>query len=274
MKVTTSALRRVVVFGGSGYVGSAIARALTLATTSPAEATTRTTSSDGAKADAKADASDAVDIVCASRTGAPPSWARDEPWAARARWVKCDALDDAQCRETVRGATAVVTAIGGLPFPWLKAEDIVRTNGATNVIPGRAAMEEGVRRLVVVGASIPPFVPGLASYAEGKAQVEAFARDEFASESNGRRAFILKPAAVSGTRRMGGGVTLPLSLVMDPTRAILRACGGALVENAPVPLENVARAAVKAALDDAYGNDGFTMITNKSLIEDFGGEVA
>jgi nucleoside-diphosphate-sugar epimerase len=272
MKVTPSMLRRVVVFGGSGYVGSAIARALTLATTSPAvKATTQTTSSDAAKADAKADASDAVDIVCASRTGAPPSWARDEP---RARWVKCDALDVAQCRETVRGATAVVTAIGGLPFPWLKAEEIVRTNGATNVIPGRAAMEEGVRRLVVVGASIPPFVPGLASYAEGKAQVEAFARDEFASESNGRRAFILKPAAVSGTRRMGGGVTLPLSLVMDPTRAILRACGGALVENAPVPLENVARAAVKAALDDAYGNDGFTMITNKSLIEDFGGEVA
>lgn len=31
---------------------------------------------------------------------------------------------------------------------------------------------------------------------------------------------------------------------------------------------------MKVALDDAYGNDGFTMITNKSLIEDFGGEVA
>jgi hypothetical protein len=146
----------------------------------------------------------------------------------------------------------------------------VRTNGATNVIPGRAAMEEGVRRLVVVGASIPPFVPGLASYAEGKAHAETFARREFASEGDGRRAFVLKPAAVSGTRRMGGGVALPLSLVMDPARAMMRACGGALVDNAPVPLENVARAAAKLALDETYGDAGFTVITNRSLIEDFG----
>jgi hypothetical protein len=69
---------------------------------------------------------------------------------------------------------------------------------------------------------------------------------------------------------MGGGVALPLSLVMDPARAMMRACGGALVDNAPVPLENVARAAAKLALDETYGDAGFTVITNRSLIEDFG----
>ena len=35
----------------------------------------------------------------------------------------------------------------------------------------------------------------------------------------GRSAVVLRPAAVSGTRRMGGGVSLPLSLVMDPAAA-------------------------------------------------------
>ena len=67
----------------------------------------------------------------------------------------------------------------------------MRDNGETNVAPAREAKRAGVPRLVVVGASIPPFVPGMAfavdarrgihraGYAEGKAIAEAYARDEF-----------------------------------------------------------------------------------------------
>jgi len=259
----SSIARRVVVFGGNGYVGSAIARALVGASESQSASTSTSTSV----------AAPSVKIVCASRSGAPPAWARGEAWVERAEWVRCDALDAAACEATTRDADAVVTAIGALPLPWMRAEDIVRLNGDTNVVPGRAAMMNGTKRLVVVGATIPPLAPGLASYARGKALAEAFARDEFASVDEGRSAVVLKPAAVSGTRRVGGGVSLPLSLVMDPARFFIRATGwSAALEHAPVPLENVARAAARAALDvkcETFDR-GFSVVSNSSLItEDY-----
>lgn len=209
-----------------------------------------------------------MEIVCASRSGEAPKWASSESWASRATFVQCDAMDATRCEEITRGASAVVTAVGALPFPWVSANDIVRANGDTNIIPGRAAIKNGVTRMVVVGASIPPLVPGLASYARGKANVEAFARDEFALD--GRTAVVLKPAAVSGTRRLGGGGIVPLALAMDPARFLLRASGvSALIENAPVPLENVALAAARAALGIDDANIAFRIISNRSLIEDY-----
>ena len=214
-----------------------------------------------------------VAVACASRSGAPPTWARRERWVERVEWVTCDALDAETCETTTRDADAVVTAIGALPMPWMGREEIVRLNGDTNVVPGRAAMMNGTTRLVVVGATIPPLVPGLAAYARGKALAETFARDEFACVDEGRSAVVLRPAAVSGTRRVGGGVSLPLSLVMDPARVVLRATGSAAaLAHAPVPLENVARAAARAALDfecETFDR-GFSVVSNASLItEDY-----
>ena len=266
--VVASAARRVrvVVWGGSGYVGSAIARALVR---------------HGDDAPSSSSVKSEVDVVCASRGGRAPAWATRDDWSARVKWVAGDALDAQACERVNAGADVVVTAIGVLPFPWMSSEDIIKYNAETNVTPGRAAMATGASRLVVVGASIPPFVPGLASYAKGKAIVEACARDEFAStvSTNGdetqhgqrrrRRAVVLKPAAVSGTRR-AGALSIPLWAALDPARKVLRLVGNsAIMANAPVLLENVARAAARAALEDAYGDAGFTIIGNESLIEDF-----
>ena len=251
---------KVVVWGGTGYVGCAIARALVH------HATTSSSSKSF---------EDDVRVVCASRRGRAPSWTADDDgrWAERVTWVEGDALDARACERVNAGADVVVTAIGVLPFPWMTSADVVKYNAETNVNPGRAAIATGASRLVVVGASIPPYVPGLSAYAKGKAIVEAFARDEFATGGGdargGRSAVVLKPAAVSGTRRVGG-VSIPLWAALDPARKMLRLVGNsAIMANAPVPLENVARAAARAALDDAYGDAGFTIISNEALIEDF-----
>ena len=255
---------RVVVFGGTGYVGSAVAQALV-------RATTGVRALDAGRADASTSSSNRkIEIVCASRSGCAPAWAAESDWAKRVTWTRCDALNAKNCEEVTLGATAVVTSIGALPFPWVSAERIVEANGETNVVPGRAAMKNGVKRLVVVGATIPPLVPGLGAYARGKANVEAFARDEFADAASKRSAVVLKPAAVSGTRKLGGGLSVPLSVFMDPARFAMRCVGSkSLMEHAPVPLENLANAAARAALDEAYGDVGFTVISNKALIEDF-----
>ena len=266
----SSVVRRVVVFGGNGYVGAAVSRALV---ESEQWMTTATGNGTGTASTSTSTSAPRVAVACASRSGAPPTWARRERWVERVEWVTCDALDAETCETTTRDADAVVTAIGALPMPWMGREEIVRLNGDTNVVPGRAAMMNGTTRLVVVGATIPPFVPGLAAYARGKALAETFARDEFACVDEGRSAVVLRPAAVSGTRRVGGGVSLPLSLVMDPARVVLRATGSAAaLAHAPVPLENVARAAARAALDfecETFDR-GFSVVSNASLItEDY-----
>ena len=99
-------------------------------------------------------------------------------------------------RDAMGTADAVVTSVGVLPLPSLTHEEVVRGNGDTNVVPARTAKELGVDRLVVVGASIPPFVPGVAfgvpglfevGYAKGKKMALAFARDEFVGEEKTRR---------------------------------------------------------------------------------------
>ena len=204
-----------------------------------------------------------------SRSGRAPKWAIHEPWAREVTWKKCDAMDEASCREVTAGASALVTAIGALPFPWHSADDIVRANGETNIIPGRSAIVNDVKRMVVIGATIPPFVPGLASYARGKSDVENFASREFANVEQGRRAVVLKPAAVSGTRRISSsGFGVPLSVFMDPVRFVIGCTRiDSLLEHAPVPLEAVALAAAKAALDDAYDGGGYTVISNAALIQ-------
>ena len=281
VKSMQSTARRVVVFGGTGYVGSAVAQALVRATTGvgavyagrtdAASESAPPTASSSALASSTTSSSDpTIEIVCASRSGRAPAWAAESDWAKRVTWTRCDALNAQNCEEVTLGATAVVTSIGALPFPWVSAERIVEANGDTNIVPGRAAMKNGVKRLVVVGATIPPLVPGLGAYARGKANVEDFARDEFAEAESKRSAIVLKPAAVSGTRKLGGGFSVPLSVFMDPARFTMQCVGSAsLMEHAPVPLENLANAAARAALDEAYGDVGFTVISNKALIEDF-----
>ena len=77
-------------------------------------------------------------------------------------WQPSDALDPESYKSRLEGADAVITAVGRLPLPSLTHEEVVRDNGETNVAPARAAKSVGVPRLVVVGASIPPFVPGMA----------------------------------------------------------------------------------------------------------------
>ena len=123
------------VFGGTGMVGSAIA----------AEAVRR-----------------GLSVTCVTRGGAPPAHIASSEWGGAVRWLRGDALEPDTYRDAMRHHDAVVTSVGRLPLPSLTHEEVVRDNGETNIIPGRVARELGVPRLVVVGASIPAFVPGMA----------------------------------------------------------------------------------------------------------------
>ena len=105
------------IFGGTGFVGSAIAR----------EAARR-----------------GLLVQCVTRGGDAPAHLRSEPWAASVTWLRGDALDPGTYAEHMRGADAVITSVGRLPFPHLTRDVIVRDNGETNVAPARCAAEVGV----------------------------------------------------------------------------------------------------------------------------------
>lgn len=245
--------KRLMIFGGTGFVGSAIAR----------EAAKR-----------------GLLVQCVTRGGDAPAHLRDEPWASSVTWLRGDALDPSSYKEHMRGADAVITSVGRLPFPNLSHEEIVRDNGETNVTPAKCAKEVGVDRLVVIGASVPP-IPGVgwgisptsgvyaAGYAAGKAMAEVHARDEFVGAGHGGRgAAVLKPGPVSGTRITSSGSKIPLWAAMGPMAAVMNTLPlpAGMKQMTPVSVDNVARAAVTAATDDSYAGK-FTQISNAELIE-------
>jgi uncharacterized protein YbjT (DUF2867 family) len=87
-----AAAKRLVVFGGSGFVGGAVAE----------EALRR-----GAA------------VLCLSRTGAPSAGLAQQPWARKAEWAQADALQPDTYRDKLRGADAVVVSIGSPPLPFV-----------------------------------------------------------------------------------------------------------------------------------------------------------
>ena len=280
-----AAAKRLVVFGGTGFVGSAIAE----------EATRR-----------------GLAVTCVTRTGAPPPHVAAAAWSASVDWRPGNALEPDTYRDALEGADAVVTSVGRLPLPSLTREEVVRDNGETNVAPAREAKRAGVPRLVVVGASIPPFVPGMAfavdarrgihraGYAEGKAIAEAYARDEFLARttttdagketmspetkerperspdrdakydaSSAPGAVVLKPGGVSGTRQLASGAAIPLWMALSPASRLLRAVPvDAIAELAPTPVECVARAAVAAAVEPRFAGK-FTAVSNLDMLREF-----
>lgn len=259
-----SAAKRLMVFGGTGFVGSAIVQ----------EAVRR-----------------GLAVTCVTRGGTPPTHIASQTWSKNVDWLPGDALRPETYRDALIGAHAVVTSVGVLPLPSLTHEEVVRGNGETNIVPGRTAKELGVNRLVVVGASIPSFVPGMAfgvstsggvyqaGYAKGKQLVIDYARDEFVGTGSNEKdsqetdkkhtAVVLQPGGVSGTQYVEGGTALPLWIAMSPVSRILKSMPiDSMANLAPTPVENVARAAISAAMEEKY--DGkFTIIDNLKLLREF-----
>ena len=69
--------------------------------------------------------------------------------------------------------------------------------------------------------------------------------------------------------RYAGGVALPLWMAMSPMSMLLKNVPvDAVAELAPVPVENVARAAVDAATEEEYAGK-FTVIENLELVRNY-----
>lgn len=148
--------------------------------------------------------------------------------------ILCNIRDDASVSAAMQGADAVVNCVGVLNALGKNSFEAVQAEGAARV--ARIAAAQGIGQLVHLSA-LGADAQGRSEYARTKAAGEAAVREAFPD------AVILRPSVIFGTEdqffnRFAGMASL------SPILPIAR--GETLFQ--PVYVDDVARAAVKAAL--------------------------
>ncbi|KAJ3692565.1 hypothetical protein LUZ60_011660 [Juncus effusus] len=215
---------KIVVLGGSGFVGSSIC---------------------------KAAVSNGIEVVSLSRSGRP---SYTGAWVDQVNWVKGDVFY-ARWEEVLGGATAVVTTLGGFG----NDEQMKRINGEANIISINAAKDFGIPKFIMISVhdyNLPSFLLN-SGYFTGKRQAESELLSKYTNSG-----VVLRPGFIYGKRKLDG-FEIPLDLIGQPLERILKASqgftkplssipGSDLILAPPVSVDDVALAVVNAVLDDGF----------------------
>lgn len=175
------------------------------------------------------------EVTGLARRGRP---GHSAPWAERVRWVAADVLEPASWRDELRGVSAVVHCVGIAREDPARGITFERVNGDAAITAAEEAARAGVEGFVYISASaLPPFMRETYLSAKRRAEAE-IARLPL-------RFVALRPGLVFGA---GRPVSLPAAFVIGLAAKIPRV-GSAAREARPLPVETVARAAVRAATD-------------------------
>ncbi|XP_047314497.1 uncharacterized protein At1g32220, chloroplastic-like [Impatiens glandulifera] len=213
---------RIVVLGGSGFVGSAIC---------------------------KAAVSKGIDVVSLSRSGRPSN---SGTWVDQVNWISGDVFY-ANLEEVLFGATAVVSTLGGFG----NEEQMQRINGEANVVAINAAKELGIPKFILISVhdyNLPPFLLS-SGYFTGKRKAESEVLSKYPTSG-----VVLRPGFIYGKRRVDG-FEIPLDLIGEPLEKFLRASenftkplsslpASDLLFAPPISVDDLALAAVNSVLDD------------------------
>ncbi|MCO5581331.1 hypothetical protein L7F22_035212 [Adiantum nelumboides] len=213
---------KIVVLGGSGFVGSAVC---------------------------KAAVAQGIDVVSLSRSGRP---SYTDAWADQVVWIAGDVFN-ADWDGLLNGATAVVSTIGGFGTN----EQMEQLNGEANVLAINAASNAGVQKFVYISVhdyNFPDFLKSV-GYFTGKKRAEAEVLAKFTTTGT-----VLRPGFIYGKRRLNG-VDIPLDVVGEPLEKVLAATktftrplsslpASDVLFAPPVSVDDVAYAAIKAVTDD------------------------
>ncbi|KAL5861944.1 hypothetical protein ACOSQ4_003240 [Xanthoceras sorbifolium] len=226
---------RVVVLGGSGFVGSAICKA----------AVTK-----------------GIEVVSLSRSGRttyPGSW------VDQVTWISGDVFY-ANWDEVLVGATAVVSTIGGFGSD----EQMRRINGEANVVAVGAAKDFGIPKFILTSVhdyNLPSFLLS-SGYFTGKRKAESEVLSKYPNSG-----VVLRPGFIYGKRKVDG-FEIPLDLIGEPLERILSATesftkplsslpASDLLLAPPVSVDEFALAVINAIKDD----DGFGIFTIEQIKE-------
>jgi len=234
---------KIVLFGGNGFIGSAIAPKLLARGITP---------------------------VIVSRKGTLPAHLIDTPWAKEAIWKAGDAaFPDARW---YKDAIASICLIGSPPIPTFSKKPFEKqlyNNSRPNIGAIRGTREAGVKRVVILGAHIPSLLDtdGF-GYALGKRQCMEAAED-FASGSMKRGAVVLQPFGLYGTRYNKQGEAIDLEKYLAPISRIQAKLHPTIRKFTPkqlVSVEAVAESAINACLEEEF-TGRFSIISNEEICE-------
>ena len=170
---------RLVVFGGTGFVGTRVVKAALAA---------------------------GLRVTAVSRSGKP---AREDAELAGAEFVAADVLQGGERMErTLEGADAVISCLGAFG----SQQFMRRINGDANVLIAESARAAGVGRMAYI--SVQPFRPVeplLRGYFEGKRAAEAAVSAHF-----GASGAILRPGVIFGSGRVLPALLgTPVNVLLD-----------------------------------------------------------
>ncbi|KAJ6946741.1 hypothetical protein NC651_001443 [Populus alba x Populus x berolinensis] len=222
---------RVVVLGGSGFVGSAIC---------------------------KAAVSKGIEVISLSRSGRPTypgSWIDQVTWIPGMFYNLPRDVFYTNWDEILFGATAVVSTIGGFG----SEEQMQRINGEANIVSVNAAKEFGIPKFIFISVhdyNLPSFVLST-GYFTGKRKAEAEVLSKYPNSG-----VVLRPGFIYGKRRVDG-FEIPLDLIGQPAERILSAIenftkplsslpASDLLLAPPVNVDDLALAVVNAVTDDDF----------------------
>lgn len=179
------------------------------------------------------------EVVGLGRRGRP---AGSAAWMSRVTWAAADVLEPAAWRAHLAGCGAVVHCVGIVFERPERGVTFERMNGDAAVVAAREAEAAGVDAFVFLSASEkPPFLRDAYITAKRRAEEAVLGRD--------LRGVVLRPGLVYGP---GRAPSVPVAMLM---RLGMHVPGvrGLVLPNRPLPVETVARAAVRAAAASSFG---------------------
>lgn len=227
--------KKIVVFGGNGFVGSAVVRHAVQA---------------------------GMSVVAASRSGQMPIRPSSMPGREyadnydAAMWCAVNALDRQEVVEFINmhsDACAIVSTIGLLTMNHAEAS---RINGDANVNIAAGVFEhKTIPKFVYVSAGdLAPAPRVLKGYYRGK-----WATERAMFETLKGRSSVLKPAMVTGPRTVTGGWQVPLHWFGAPMEAMclpMWQLTGLSILQPPSRVDDLGRAALQLAVTPTMVDDG------------------
>jgi len=240
-------VRKIVVLGGSGYIGSHILQ----------ELYNRAHAPNGPR----------LHLASITRRGEPPAYAvrHGASWVEEVQWLKGDIMEEDGSASTggeqssfarhLAGSSAVISCVGAFG----SVQKMYAINGAANMHAIDVAKAQGVPRFIFLSFhnyTLPSFLQR--GYVEGKHATEKKLEKEY-----GKQGVSIRPSFVYGTRHLMGNIPLPLWALGKPLQflttpsPVRQLCHlpyiGPFVSpllTPPISVQAVARAAADAALDE------------------------